>query len=46
MGLETPVIQTINDEREKALFLPGNYDRKIKTQRIWRGFIQKVEHVD
>jgi hypothetical protein len=24
---------------------PGNYDRKIKTQRNWRGPAQVVEHV-
>ena len=24
---------------------PGDYDRKIKTQRNWRKFAQAVEHV-
>ncbi len=24
---------------------PGKYDRKIKTQRNWRGLAQAVEHV-
>ena len=24
---------------------PGEYGRKIKTQRNWRGFVQAVEHV-
>jgi len=24
---------------------PGEYDRKIKTQRNWRGSAQAVEHV-
>ncbi|PIZ68285.1 hypothetical protein COY13_01480 [Candidatus Roizmanbacteria bacterium CG_4_10_14_0_2_um_filter_36_35] len=25
--------------------LPGEYDRKVKTQRNWRGGTQPVEHV-
>jgi len=24
---------------------PGEYDRKIKTQWMWRGLLQTVEHV-
>ena len=55
-GLDTLVVHALNDEyycleedfRQTANALstsPGEYDRKVGTQRNWRGPIQAVEHV-
>lgn|GEM_PF-2432433 len=32
-------------EANASSWPPGKYDRKIKTQRNWRGIAQVVEHV-
>ena len=55
-GLDTLVVHALKDEcycleddfRQTANALstsPGEYDRKVGTQRNWRGPIQVVEHV-
>ena len=55
-GLDTPVVHAVNYEcsklEEAFSFLanalnvpPGDYDRKIKTQRNRLRFVQTVEHV-
>ncbi len=56
-GLDTLVVHAVNDECQPSGSLlfggaanalsipPGEYGRKIKTQRNWRGPAQAVEHV-
>ncbi len=56
-GLDTLVVHAVNDECQSSGCMqfgdtpnglsipPGEYGRKIKTQRNWRGPAQAVEHV-
>jgi len=55
MGLETPVVHTVNDNHLMSLKNViganvlndslGEYDCKMETQRCWGEFKQTVEHV-